>query len=1218
MAQRLYSSSAVGEQQRTEGDVPPIPINRIRSKAYFDPASDRVDDTLHFTTSKSVPTGGAGGKQHRTEEGVPPIPIIRVASASRGAEVAGPTRADTPNIAHNGDKFRQLMEGHGADGFQRAWQQYHLLEPEDQAACAEEVLTYLERSTRNIDLERIILIFNKHREHASSTMYRIALKTKCATLQALLAKGTADATQAVAARAETLDIFLEAYRKHAYPVAAEDVFVAFVTSTDWDRLYEVMRTIKRYNDAKALRAGTSLATMEDRVRWGDFDFAKLVTHPSFAKDVAAMADEYLAEVKQKGADGEESSQTPAKWGLSRRQFVEDMAGRALFPENHFTEKYFRRLFGALVELGAMFPSRFDGIVEALLERRHRGLVVTLYRKYKSDPRIKPSRTLQDQSHTGFVPEHGTLKRMLEVFSGSSVGTEMLADWDKFYSDRKLPAIFLQQQMTYLADHGGDVTAVYRLWHRYLCDVEAGKRKGRFMADIITPLMTLHARRGEVAEVEQLLEQMESKYQVSPTTFHFNILINAYSKAHAVDEAFDVYERVLEQDDLTPDEVTISTMMGICIQHGDATAARDFFRVGQELGLAVTTSQLDCLVAADILDGNLETALGLCKKASRMELDAPVTRMWNSVLLAYGFRNDLDSVNRLIKDMKAHHVPLDEYTYSALMQALCIAGQAFRAQKILTDLLPQTDLPVTEFHYAVVMGGYLRTKEFHRVAELREMMLEQGFKEGGSTRLMRFKHFLQSAGKLGDEGAQQVAFKQAQDMLFDVLAHAKEDAFVRGPKMGARRSMRGYDPVAADQTYTQNYYEYYIFQCAQSGRYQEARAMCNRYLDEASKDPAKNVLRVKMLSALMICALKEGDHKEVEALWKMAYKLAVKQATLPWRKGVGAVAPAAGVIVPGAVLPGAVGGMPSSPLPLSLGETAAVDNSGAQEPEPSSPSLRTYTPLTPTSSSPDPFATSPQRNTNSAIPPTRVYDLSLPFVPYLRSLAQRGRWRTLARTVGQLESAGFALDRTAWNLYVQALVRAGKYHHAFFLAEEHLMPWFREHSYVRWFAKRRNRLSPMLREARKRPEAQRPLYHTLLFLGRAWIEMESRAHVDSLEARKFAEVESGCPNAVRAVRTLRRVGQSELETEILEGDIGLGSLGDQGDGEWEWEAEAEEGVEDLSEDESDEWEGDVALNGETEEALEFWDEKPAEVLSPRQYAMMKAEQRRMKEAEGREN
>jgi pentatricopeptide repeat-containing protein PET309 len=150
---------------------------------------------------------------------------------------------------------------------------------------------------------------------------------------------------------------------------------------------------------------------------------------------------------------------------------------------------------------------------------------------------------------------------------------------------------------------------------------------------------------------------------------------------------------------------------------------------------------------------------------------------------------------------------------------------------------------------------------------------------------------------------------------------------------------------------------------------------------------------------------------------------------------------------------------------------------------------------------------------------------------MKSLAAAGKSASITAVVEALFNDGFLLDNKNWNEYIQILAQNHHFKLAFTLCERNLMDNWQGWAIIRWQRPERNRLSIEERHRKKMPLYLRPNSHTLLYLARAFLDLQEMAD-ESKEARDvFFHVLDYCPKVVNAIKTLQRT-DSSLERDIL--------------------------------------------------------------------------------------
>ncbi|KFZ02808.1 hypothetical protein V502_11490 [Pseudogymnoascus sp. VKM F-4520 (FW-2644)] len=868
---------------------------------------------------------------------------------SRRAEEVGGQDEDNDATGQTSAFLQSISGSARTNDYEEAWRQFGQLSHDNQLALAPQLLSYLITSNRPIDADRIVSVFDIIRDQAGHSSYEALVNAH------VILRNHEDA---VNVHLESLAIF----RK---PTASDRLLSLLIQYGRWDMAFEAWKAVKDLGSASP--------------RNGHDIWARVVHLPNVNEKVLQMVSgltSHLFDTPDLGI----SQQLP----VDQVTFITDALTAALFPPDDFSEASFLSVFSQLERLGLATESIYQNTILKLLKMDRTKLVVRLYRKFRQTDGILTTHILD-----------ATLKIFCKYKSNMGMH-QILEDWVRYFDRPSSPAY--RMVMTAFASQG-NAEAVKGLWKKYLERQTYGRIRN---ADDLLPLMHVHAKRGEVDEVVKIFENMEAEYKVVPNIKHTNILLNAYGKAHAIDKAFEHYSKLLDSD-VHPDKITIGTMMGICTQRGDSIAARELYNSAAGLGIRPNIAMVDCLVLGDIQNGNIGKAEETCVKALAMALDGPKTRMWNYLLVAYAMRRDLENVSRVHRIMESSNVSPDTYTYSALMQALAVAGQPSRAWKILTEVMPEAGMQATEFHYAVVMGGFIATKELDMVFHVRDHMLSrpEGLKPALSSNIQTMKAAVMDDSRRIQSGDADTDFAKAEDYFFQFLMNADRQELASNPKKGI-----GHEPL--DVAYSAAYFDFYMFVCGQHKAFDRVKQLYDNFLQRLPED-RRSQPPIRILNALMVSRLKENDHDGVQEAWEFALMRAKER------------------------------GKPISGNNLLL-----------------------Y---------------------------SHRLSLCRPLSTLIKSLAEQNKLTQLKGTIADIRAFGFELDSNNWNLYVQTLTNAHKYQEAFGICEKRLMPGWLGWAMIRQVEPRRNRLSLKDRARKRDPTYLRPIYHTILMLSRAYLDME---------------------------------------------------------------------------------------------------------------------------------
>lgn len=391
----------------------------------------------------------------------------------------------------------------------------------------------------------------------------------------------------------------------------------------------------------------------------------------------------------------------------------------------------------------------------------------------------------------------------------------------------------------------------------------------------TPLMSAYAARGELKKVMSLFNEMQSNLRLKPNRACWNILINAYCKVRDIDGAFQCFDQMLKSD-CQPNHWTIGTLMGVCVNRGDTEKAVEIFELGKIMRIPPSTAMIDCLVLAQIQEENLEEAQKMCEEATKMELELnpnekyPRTRMWNQLLTAHALRRDLVATNAVLGRMQELSIDFDKFTYGCLLKSLAMTRQPIRAWQLLTRVMPKAGVAITNYHYAIVMGGFLAIKDINKVFKIYQLMLERNVRPNASTSLALLKgnKMLDERRVLSqDESTRKPDLQLAQEYFDQSLRDADPmDMLVDNHGMTLDRN-----PM--DVAYQSSVYSYMIFVHGSFGMIERVNQLYKEYLEALPEDATTREVPIRMLGAVMEANLKGENYAVVEQCWDLALKFA---------------------------------------------------------------------------------------------------------------------------------------------------------------------------------------------------------------------------------------------------------------------------------------------------------------------------------------------------------
>ncbi|KAF9885809.1 hypothetical protein FE257_012391 [Aspergillus nanangensis] len=646
-------------------------------------------------------------------------------------------------------------------------------------------------------------------------------------------------------------------------------------------------------------------------------------------------------------------------------------------------------------LSILTPDNYYQLITNLISSNERATFVRsllIYRNFRwqMDREVPPARLI------------GELLRRLTTFQIVTGMRYLLDECAHFYGK---PSVDAYKHALIAFSRAGDVANVDEVFGKFLSDY--GKPASR---RLVTPLLYVHARVGNVQETTRQFNKITEEFGLKPNTVCWNMLLTAYANSDDIDGIFATFKRMLEEG-VEPNPHTFGILMGLCANRGDIDTVRQILAFAKKRKVKIASPMLDTIVEAycnnqrlDIAESVAETGLGMDVKGSRV-------RMWNLLLWNYAFRIDLESISRIRSRMDAAGVRPDDMTYAALMLSLVLIGQTDSARRILRTLHRSHQIYATEFHYAIILYGYVKDRNRDMVhiifREIKERFARPGFSSNLlilKSQIQRDLQALKDGGRVRSDA--NARLKNAERFLSEAIADFDMT------KLATKHPLPGTGKQPVGKAYPAMYYEYMITAYGRRGAFERAKQLFDQYVrTQKPSGPSESVYDIaplRLLSALMLAYLKAEHHKEVEECWKMAFPRAKEIARPPliddW---LSEQLPAADTIDP-----------PRPSLPIMVDNQADI--------------------LTGT----DPLEA--QQQEKPPILPSCRFMLSRPLSLYMRSLAYRNEPSKIHPVVAEVEKAGFVLTTYNWSTFVQMLASSDKASdqvQAFSIFEDKFMPNF---------------------------------------------------------------------------------------------------------------------------------------------------------------------------------
>ncbi|RAH49083.1 putative translation regulator (Cya5) [Aspergillus brunneoviolaceus CBS 621.78] len=534
--------------------------------------------------------------------------------------------------------------------------------------------------------------------------------------------------------------------------------------------------------------------------------------------------------------------------------------------------------------------------------------------------------------------------------------------------------------------------------------------------LVTPLLYVHARVGNVRETLRQFYRIPEEFGLRPNTVCWNVLLTAYANAEDLSGCFKLLRDMFDQG-TEPSSHTFGIVMGLCANRGDVQGVRDLLELAKQNHVQITAPLIDTIVEAHCQNQEFEEAEWVAQTCLGLDVTGSRVRMWNVLLWNYAFRMDLEAISRIRSLMDEATLLPDSMTYAALMLSLVLIGQTENARRILRKLHRNNRVYATEFHYAIILYGYVKKRNRDMVHVIFNEIQERFGEAGLASRLLVLKSQLRrdlqliTAGGGGAAGAY-TRLENAEKFLKETISefHTNKTA-TKAPVLGAGR-------MSAKQAFPTAYYEHMMNAYGRRGAAGRARELFHEFIQSQRTSPDDDALElapVRLLTALMLAHIRGNEPEMVEEYWNIVFPRAIKMASRPnieaWLSSPS--------------------NSDSAPLPSH--KELVVSSEAHSE----------Y--------NADETNADAAETAGFSILSAHRFMLSRALSLFMRSLAYRAEVRRIPQVILEVESAGFALTTYNWSTYVQMLASSSEPSdqlEAFTMFEHRFMPNFPGWKYLR--------------------------------------------------------------------------------------------------------------------------------------------------------------------------
>ncbi|KAK2776865.1 translation regulator [Colletotrichum kahawae] len=662
---RLFTSSAVAaaattpeSPQSDASDAPP------RSNNPQTPVDTNTKGTLRARLRESERNDSEADNELRRdieEDGVDDIKADGFA-VIREADVMNTTKTHSgPSFAGYGsrpDLMRDLMAVKQTEYFGSIWQLYSQLEPQLQPAFCPEVIVYLYRSANLLDARRIILLFSQL-ERSQWTP---------AVLSSVV-----NANLRLGNEREALQLYHTGLDEQTMVGGLDDLLQYGFRKVEWDFVRHVW-------------ASYHVIFKTHGIKCGNLD--RLAAVPNLGN----LAIQFAKEIETRFTENPENTEEVDTINILKKK----VARRALRQPCKPNE--------ALPLLRIVDQVKWYNIYlcEAI-QRGQKDCLPEIYRIYRAFPDTKPYWAILHGMFEIFYPHD--IEGLEQVYEDYHTSYQGLDRWGfrkflKFYASR------------------GDIKSVERLWNQYVQSYQ--HRKVLQEPETFNHLLNAYANNGDPEGARRVFDEMRDRYGVTPSLYSWNILLKSHVRSKSYNGAMGLFHELCEAT--APDQTSFATLMSLTGRSGDLTMTSGLLEKAAEKNVVINVPMLEAMVHAYCQNKKFSHALATCVNAKKQLVPGNQTLLWNALLFYHSERRAFNELCRVLKIMSEMGIEWTSTTHNVLLQALVRCKQTHHAYDLLRKALRDKSFDITPEHFATVMDGGLRTREYGLVTATERMRL----------------------------------------------------------------------------------------------------------------------------------------------------------------------------------------------------------------------------------------------------------------------------------------------------------------------------------------------------------------------------------------------------------------------------------------------------------------------------------------------------------------
>ncbi|EPS36591.1 hypothetical protein H072_9906 [Dactylellina haptotyla CBS 200.50] len=468
-------------------------------------------------------------------------------------------------------------------------------------------------------------------------------------------------------------------------------------------------------------------------------------------------------------------------------------------------------------------------------------VIQDYIKYRETPDPHPSNLL--------------LYRVLIATMRLSDFETMQMIFDDWFKYHRHPLANAYKIVLDLFAKRGEARIVEELYHQFTVRFEP-------TADDYRYILRAYIERGELTTAVERLEGM-SQMNLEPSLACYNTILRGFAKSEDMETAMDYLNIILEKG-FNPDHNTYGSMMYVCAARGDYENVDLLFRAACK-NLRPSITMWSMVVWAHVNGGARSLAWKLIHWLYRTNIGMPLTHIYNMLMSAYANKKELDTVNKIFKEMQDRQIPFDFYSYCIMMRALAQTQHKENLQRArqMLDLLTSQGVETNATPYFVLMQGYLRRRKYADVFAIYSNMLENNIEPNFGVQSMLLLASVFEAQELAK-------FTGSVD-----LSHAEQISRI------AIEKFSGFDPTSFSVVKTAIPTEVFtplISAYIYKEDYDSVRRTYQNYLEISTGKDSKNMKpSMNMYLKLLHAAQRERNWVGLREVWEIMYREAQRRS-----------------------------------------------------------------------------------------------------------------------------------------------------------------------------------------------------------------------------------------------------------------------------------------------------------------------------------------------------